>query len=179
MPPNFHRQIQDVSVAIYLLDVAIHSSILYTCPFAMTLMLLRGRDQVCFPTPWSRAWPCQLLWPMGNLHMWRAQRPGKPLGTGAHVLLLSLVSWECHGKKLDILLRMTGREGQRWTLPDKALFGQPACQLLRDQSEAILDHPTADERAQTNTKWEEISVHFKLWSFGLVCLLQSSGIQLY
>lgn len=66
---------------------------------------------------------------------------------------------------------MTAQEGQRWTAQDTALFRQPACQLLGDQSEAILDHPAADEQAQTNIEWEELSVHFKLWSFGLVCLL--------
>ena len=101
MPPDFHRQIRDVSVAIYLLNVAIHSSILDTCPFAMTAMLLPWRDRVCFSTPWIRAWPYYLLWPTGNLHMWCTQRPGKHSCTGAHVLLLSLVTWQCHGKKLD------------------------------------------------------------------------------
>lgn len=137
----------------------------------MTL-LLPPQKMVCFSTPWIWAWSSYLLLKeTGKCDTSKGPGTGKHLCTGAYTLLLvsGILRMPCKEAGLPCQ-----RWGHRWGRDELSLR---TINLLtvRNQSEAVLDHPASDGQAQTRRPswhtelWETTNVYFKLLSFEMVC----------
>lgn len=163
MSPNFHRQIKDVSIATHLLSVVNYKMLIKFPSSSVHAHLPHD-----FAAPSLESGPgqatCSGLWNTGKYDVSKNLKNTCALG---HTLLLvsGILRMPCKEAGLAYQ-RIRTHVGQRWAVPGGPSQDRWGLLTARNQSEAILDHPTSDRQTQTRRP----SWHTKRWEIRNVYL---------